>query len=119
MKKHFSFIGLISIMLITGTAVISCGGAGSPSSAVKKLHTAIEKDDLKSINELMTPQAAQIMIMMGEKSKGAIAAYGGIEKTEEIINGNNAVVKVTYKNGETSDFNLVKIDGKWKVNIEK
>jgi hypothetical protein len=119
MKKHFSFIGLISLLLIIGILVIGCSGGGSPTSVVKKLHTAIEKGDAKAIGQLMTPEAAQMMAMMGEKAKGMIATYGGVAKTEETIDGNNAVVKVTYKNGETGDFELIKIDGKWKVTIDK
>jgi len=119
MKKHFSFIGLISLLLIMGIVVIGCSGGGSPTSVVKKLHTAMEKGDSKAIGQLMTPEAAQMIAMMGEKVKGMMATYGGIAKTEETIDGNNAVVKVTYKNGETSDYQLVKIDGKWKVTIDK
>ena len=119
MRKHFSFIGLISLLLIIGIFAVGCSEGGSPTSVVKKLHTAIEKGDSKTIGELMTPGAAQIMALMGEKVKGMIAAYGGIAKTEESINGDNAVVKVTYTNGETDDYSLVKIDGKWKVAIDK
>jgi len=119
MKKHFSFIGLISLLLIIGFAVIGCSSADNPASVVKKLHTAIEKGDSKAIGQLMTPEAAQMIILMGEKAKGTIDSFGGIAKTEESIDGNNATVIVTYKNGETSDYELVKIDGKWKVAIDK
>ncbi|MDR0320479.1 MAG: DUF4878 domain-containing protein [Treponema sp.] len=118
MKKHFSFIGLISLLLIIGIVAIGCSG-GSPTSVVKKLHTAIEKGDSKAIGQLMTPEGASMMAMMGEKAKGMIASYGGIAKTRETIDGNDALVEVTYKNGETSDYELVKIDGKWKVTIDK
>jgi hypothetical protein len=119
MKKHFSFIVLISFLLIMGIVVMGCSGGGSPTSVVKKLHTAIEKGDSKAIGQLMTPEAAQMMVAMGDKAKGMISSYGGISKMEETINGDDAVVKVTYKNGETSNYELVKIDGKWKVTIDK
>lgn len=118
MKKDFPLIGLVTLFLLAGIVVIGCSG-DTPAKVVKKLHVAIEKEDAKAIGQLMTPEGAQIIIMTAEKSKGAIIAYGGIEKAEEIINGNNAVVKVVYKNGETNDFDLVKIDGKWKVSMEK
>jgi hypothetical protein len=42
MKRHFYFTGLISLMLIIGLAVTSCGGGGSPTNVVKQLHTATE-----------------------------------------------------------------------------
>jgi len=119
MKKLFSFIGLVSLLLIMGIVVIGCGGGDSPTGVVKKLHTAIEKGDSKAIGELMTPEAAQMMAMMGEKSKGMLKTYGGIAKTEETIDDDEAHVTVTYKNGETGDFELVKIDGKWKVTLDK
>jgi len=119
MKKHFSFIGLISLMLIIVIVVIGCSAGGSPTNVVKKLHTAVEKGDAKAIGQLMTPEASQMMIMLGEKASGMIASYGGITRTEETINGDYASVKVTYRNGETSDYDLVKVDGKWKVTINK
>jgi len=109
----------IALIAVIGLSMIACGSSDSPTSVVKKLHTAIEKGDSKAIGQLMTPEAAQMTIMMGEKAKGIIVSYGGISKTEETINGNDAYVEVTYKNGETSDFELVKIDGKWKVTIDK
>ena len=118
MKKYALLAGLISLMLIIGMALISCGGAG-PSSVVKSLHTAIEKGDTKAINNLATTETAQLLAMLGDKGKGALAEKGGITKAEETITGDTAVVNVTYKNGETEKFDLVKEDGKWKVSMKK
>jgi ketosteroid isomerase-like protein len=118
MKRCFYFTGLISLMLIIGLAVTSCGGS-SPANVVKQLHTAIEKGDAKKIGELMTPEAAGMITMMGDKAKGMLASYGPITHTKETIDGDTATVVVTYKNGETSDFDLVKVDGKWKVSMDK
>ena len=119
MKRYLFFAGLISIILVIGLVVTSCGGGSSPTNVVKQLHTAIEKGDAKKISELMTPEAAGMMAMMGEKAKGMLASYGAITNTQETINGNTATVVVTYKNGETGDFDLVKVDGKWKVSMDK
>jgi hypothetical protein len=117
MKKFFTFIGLFSFILIIGITVIGCGG-GSPSSVVKKLHTAVEKGDANEINKLMEPQAAGLTIKMLSEIQTMSADSGGIAKTEESITGDKAKVKVTYKNGDTDDFDLVKIDGKWLVTID-
>jgi len=107
-------------MLIIGMVIIGCGNSGgSPSSVVRQLHTAIEKQDTKKINNLMTEEGAQIMNMLGEKAKGMLAEYGEREKSEETIDGDYAVVEVTYKNGETEKYDLEKINGKWKVTIDK
>jgi len=119
MKRYLYFIGLISLILIIGLAVTSCGSGSSPTSVVKQLHTAIEKGDSKKIGELMTPDGAEMVIMMGDKMKGVLASYGDITGTKETIEGDTATVVVTYKNGETSDYDLVKVDGKWKVSVDK
>lgn len=119
MKKTFSLTVLISLVLIIGLAVVGCGKGGSPSSVTRQLYAAIEKGDAKTIGELMTPEAAQMLVMFLEKAKGMVIAKGGITKTEETINGDNAVVTTTFKDGTTEELDLVKIDGKWKVNMEK
>jgi hypothetical protein len=119
MKKAFSFTGLISLILIIGLAVTSCSVGGSPSSVVKQLHTAIEKGDSKKVGELMTSEGAQLMIMYGDKAKGLLAAKGKITKTAEEIYGDDATVTVEYANGEEEEFELVKINGKWKVTMDK
>ncbi|MCL2025629.1 MAG: SUMF1/EgtB/PvdO family nonheme iron enzyme [Leptospirales bacterium] len=94
----------------------------SPSAVVRKLYTALEKRDLKAINELMTSESAGLMTLaIGmEMSKGNTGKEEfGIIKTEETINGDTAVVNVTSKDGGTSEWDLVKVDGKWKVILKK
>jgi len=120
MKKFLLIVGLISIMLIIGMAIIGCGGSGgSPSSVVRQLHTAIEKGDSRAIGQLTTPEAAEMITMFGEKGRGMIAEKGGIERTEETIDGDTAVVTVYYKDGDSDNYSLVKINGRWRVTIEK
>jgi hypothetical protein len=60
----------------------------------KSFIPAIEKGDSKAIGQLMTPEAAQMMIMMGEKAKGMVVASGGISKTEETINRHFSIIRV-------------------------
>jgi hypothetical protein len=120
MRKNWFSIGLISLMLIIGLAIIGCSkGGGSPSSVARQLYAALEKGDAKAVGELMVPEAAQAMLMFAEKAKGMIAAKGGITNTEEIIDGDTAVVKTTFKDGTVEELSLVKVDGKWKVTINK
>jgi hypothetical protein len=54
-----------------------------------------------------------------EKAKGQMVDKKGVASTEEKIDGDKAVVKVTYKDGSTDDINLIKVDGKWKVTVAK
>lgn len=119
MMKKLSLLGLISAALVIGFVFINCGGGSSPSIVVRQLYTAFEKGDTQKINELMTPESAQMMSMFAEKIRGQVTSSGGIVKTEHKINGDTAVVTATFKDGSTEDYDLVKIDGKWKVTIKK
>jgi ketosteroid isomerase-like protein len=120
MKRILFSIGTISFLLIIGLTVLGCGGSGgSPSSVVKRLYTAFEKGDTKAVNELMEPEAAAMMVMFIEMAKEQAAQTGSITKTEETIDGDTAVVKATFKDGSTDDYDLVKVGGKWKVTIKK
>ena len=119
MKRYLYFSGLISLLLVIGLAVTSCGGETSPTNVVEQLHTAVEKGDTRKIGELMTPDAAGMTTMMGDKAKGTLASYGPITNTKETINGDFATVVVTYRNGDTGNFDLVKVNGKWKVTMNK
>jgi ketosteroid isomerase-like protein len=120
MNKKMSLIGLVSFMLIIGIMFASCGKTGkSPSNVVKQFYTAMEKDDKDALNEALTPETMQTFSMFHEKIKGALVENGKIAKTEETINGETAVVKVTYENGETESYDLVKRDGKWKIHQTK
>lgn len=118
MKRTFS-IGIISLLLIIGLVITSCGGGGSPSNVIRKLHTAVEKGDTKVISELVVPEAAALILKMMEQLQEAYTESGGIAKIEETIDGNTAVVTVTYKMGDTADYDLVKVNGKWKGTIDK
>jgi hypothetical protein len=119
MKKILSVAGMIGFMLIIGFTVISCGNKGSPSSVVRQFYTAVEKGNTESINELMAPGEGQVMLMFAEKAKGTVASRGGIKKTEETINGDKAVVKTTFKDDSAEDLHLIKVDGKWRITLEK
>ena len=119
MRKITNFLGIISLMMIIGMTVIGCNKkVDSPTDVVKKLHTAIEKEDAKAIGELMTPEGAETIIMVLSKISNLIAASGEITASAEEIEGDYAYVEVTYANGETSEWELVKVDGVWKVDLD-
>jgi len=112
-------LGIIAIIAIIGLAVTSCGGGGSPSAVVKKAIAAVEKGDQKGVEATFTPEAAALINAMMEKAQGQFEKKGGIDKMNETINGDKATVNVTYKDGTTDDITLVKLNGDWKVTIEK
>jgi len=118
MRNLNKLIGLVALVAIIGLVVTSCGG-GSPSAVTKKAIAAVEKGDKKGVEATFTPEAASLINAMLEKAKGQFEKKGGIDKMKETINGDKATVKVTYKDGTTDDISLVKVNGKWKVTIEK
>ena len=113
MKRVIMLAGVFCVLFVVG-----CGGGGSPSSAARKFFDALVKNDVKAMEAVATPETVQLIAMFGEKASGMAAAHGKITKTTEKIDGDTAVVTVTYEDGETEDVDLVKVDGKWKVTID-
>jgi hypothetical protein len=114
MKKRF-FVGtLVFIALLAG-----CSLSNSPKAAVKKFGKAIEKNDMKALAKVATPETVQLVSTFGSKVQGYAASMSDkkIKKITEEIDGDTAVVTFIFTDGEEENFDLVKIDGKWKVNI--
>jgi major membrane immunogen (membrane-anchored lipoprotein) len=114
MKHAIIFAVFVCVVFLA-----ACGSSDSPSAVARKFYTAVEKNDLKAMGQVATPQTVQMMAMLGEKASGIVAANGKIKSTSEEIDGDTAVVIFTFENGETMNVDLNKIDGKWKVVIDK
>jgi uncharacterized lipoprotein len=112
MEKKFFVVGLVLIVLLAG-----CSAASSPKAAVEKFYKAIEKNDTKTMAEVATPETVQLMAMFGTKVSDAMASYGKIKSMAETIDGDTAVVTVVFENEEEENFDLIKVDGKWKVSV--
>ena len=119
MKRALFLLGLISLI---GLVIIGCSGGGSPSGVVRQLHTAVEKRDRNAISDIMVSDAYELLFKFYtlDELQEMLAKSGGISKMEENIDkaNNTAVVEVTYKNGESDTYDLVKVDGKWKITLE-
>jgi ketosteroid isomerase-like protein len=115
MKKLYFILGLAILVAL----VASCAGGNSPSSVVQKFFTALEKNDTKALEAVATTETVQLIAMVGEKAGTMATENGKIKSMTETIDGDTAVVVVTFDNGETSDIDLVKVDGKWKVTMSK
>ena len=115
MKKKF-FIGtLVFVALLSG-----CSLGNSPKAAVQKFQKAIEKNDMKALAQVATPETVQLVATFGSKIQGAVASMSAkkVKKITEEIDGNTAVVTYIFADGEEENFDLVKIGGKWKVDID-
>ena len=119
MKKHLFSIGFLLVFVLM---TLSCNKNGSnPSSIVKQYFFAIDKIDEKTIYELVTPDLAQRMVdyMNIEDTKELLNDLGGIKSIEEKIFGNFATVRIIFKDDLTDEIDLIKINGKWKISLEK
>jgi len=114
MRKMWFVLGLVIIALL----VSSCGG-GSPQASVQKFYNAVEKNDTKAMANVATEETVQLMAMFGEKAQTSVTENGKIKSMTQEIDGDKAKVHVTFANGETSDVDLVRVDGKWLVALGK
>jgi hypothetical protein len=114
MKKRFLAGALVFVVLLSGCSLVN-----SPKAAVKKFVKAIEKNDMNALAKAATPETVQLVATFGSKIQGYAASMSDrkIKKITEEINGNTAVVTYIFYDGEEEDFDLKKVDGKWKVHI--
>jgi hypothetical protein len=113
MKRKIFIVGLVFIILLS-----SCSGSGSPKTAVQKFYKAVEKNDSKAMAEVATTETVQLIAMFGTKAQGMLAANGKIKTLTEDIDGDTATVNVVFENGEETELDLIKVNGKWKVTID-
>jgi len=114
MKKRIFIGALVFAVLLNG-----CSLANSPKVAVRNFGKAIEKNDMKALAKVATPETVQLVSMFGSKAQGYAASMSDrkIKKVTEEIDGDEAVVTVLFADGEEEEFELVKVDGKWKVDM--
>ena len=118
MNKTLKLTSLLCIIGLICFSITSCSHGGSPSAVIRQLHTAVEKGDTKTINELVVPEVSGLFMKMLGELQSELAQTGGIARMEEKINGDTAIVTVTYRNGDTEQYDLVKRNGKWKGTID-
>jgi len=118
MKKLLKGILVVVIAASLVFGLASCGG-GSPTAAARAFYAAVAKGDAKALEKVATPETASLIAMFGEKAKTSMEGYGKITGTSEKIDGDTAVVSLTFENGETQEVTLIKVKGQWKVNISK
>jgi len=106
-------------MLMVGLLFTGCQGRRDPSSVVRQLHTAVRNGDNGAISNLMTAEAAGLALKLLSDLQESYTDSGGIASMEQNISGDTATVKVTYRNGDTDTYDLVRVDGRWRVTIAK
>jgi hypothetical protein len=109
MKKNGFGVCLVFVVLLTG-----CSGANTPSAVVREYYKAIEKNDPKALAKVTTEKTAKNLAQFATKAHDHVVALGKIKTVAEEINGDTAVVTVTFENDE-ENIDVIKVDGKWKV----
>jgi hypothetical protein len=112
MKTKTLVLGLAIVVFFVG-----CGGS-SPSVVAKNFYAAIEKNDAKKLAQYATPETVAVYSLYGSKLQGYVAEQGKITDITEEIDGDTATVFVTFENGDDTTLDLIKVDGKWKVNLD-
>ena len=114
MRIRIFLFGLAVLILMAGCS------SNSPKAAAQNFLKALEKNDMKALSEVATSETVQMIAMFGSKAQGMVAAYDSskIKTITETISGNTADVKIIFQNGEELDFDLIKVDGKWKVTMD-
>jgi hypothetical protein len=114
MKRTVVLFGFVCFAILAG-----CANNNTPSAVARKFYTALGKNDMKALGQVSTPETVQVIAMFGEKVPGMVAAYGKITETSEEIEGDTALVFITFESGETEELTLQKINNQWKVIIDK
>lgn len=118
--KHLPKLVLISFALL----LTACFG-NSPKDVVKDFFNAIAAEDFETATSLCTENAKPLVGMMQAAmsmdpgAKEEIKKAGDVEIIKEEINGDKAKVTIKNPDGEEDTVDLTKVDGEWKIDIEK
>jgi hypothetical protein len=110
-QKLFRFFAVVVLTL----SLAACGD--SPSSVASEFMNELAKGNVTKAKEHCTPQTATIvdmMVSMNQLPKGKFTVV-----KEEKVSDNQAKVILKNENGKDEKVDLVKLDGKWKVAINK
>ncbi|MDR1268166.1 MAG: hypothetical protein LBK82_01445 [Planctomycetaceae bacterium] len=87
----------------------------TPSDVVKAYFTALPKGDQKTIQEIQLDGEGVSPLAVGVAR--SLADERGKIKCSHTIDGDSAMVKAVFDNGEVINAVLVKVDGKWKIDV--
>jgi len=117
MKKILLALGIVCTIFI-----FACSAANTPSAAAKKFYEAVEKNDTKMMEQYATPETVRIVATFVTKIQVDMASKGKVTSFTETIDPENpekATVSVKFADNYETSLNMVKVNDKWKVDIEK
>lgn len=119
--------------LTLGLLAAGCGGSDSPEDVASDFFGAVQDQDAGAMCELLSEASAQQAAededaesceegvekaFASEDATAGLAALEGAEVGEAEIDGDTATVGVTSAEGLEGEFQMVKEDDEWKVNLE-
>lgn len=107
------FAVAMSVVLVTG-----CGK--SPKNTVKAFTENLAKGKISESKKYATEQTGKLLDMASSMDSIPIEPNFQFILVEQSIDGNKAVVRYKEKpDGDVESMDLVKIDGEWKVYVNK
>jgi uncharacterized lipoprotein len=114
MKRFSLVLAVFCVIFVAG-----CSNNNTPSAVVREFYNAVAENDVKKMGQYATPETVGTVSLYGQKMQGYVIALGKITNITEEIDGDTAVVTVSFANDDEQKVDVVKIDGKWKVKMEK
>lgn len=120
------WVSLVFMFVVFGLLLVGCGN--SPKDAAKKWMQAIEKGDLTEANKYSTEKThllnGMIVSMMdkaGEEGKKSDKDFKeGLKKIDEArVEIDGDVAKIYSSDDDSNPMILKKVDGDWKVDVQK
>jgi len=110
---------LLSVSLLALALLGLAGCSPAPSAAAEKFTVALAKGDVTTAKKYCTQSTAQMLDFAA--SMGAAPAQPDFKfvMTKQEIDGNRATVHFKDEKGRDQKLDLVKIDGRWQVEIRK
>ena len=122
MKNLSKFV----VALLVSVVMFGCGEKSqSPKEVTNAFMSALVKSDFDGASKHATENANKMILMLkGMKAKGdKVTPFKSFKLGKEVITGDKATVEMTVvkdSGKEKSDVQkLVKVDGKWLVDMEK
>jgi len=114
------------VVLLVALTVSSCGNSNDPKAVAKDFLLALASQDFEKAKELGTERTSGMITLIESMAKMAKENGQKLDETKlpevEIgeceIDGDKAVCYYTSE-GKEEKINLVKVEGKWKVDMSK
>ena len=109
----------LSFLFLTLAILGLAGCSPAPSATAEKFTVALAKGDVATAKKYCTQSTAQMLDFA--VSMGAVQAQPDFKfvVTKQEVDGNRATVRFKDDKGKEEKVDLVKIDGRWQVEVRK